>query len=308
MPGGSPLPPRPQMPAPTFLCLGPPKCGTTWLAAAVAAHPDVLCGAKKELDYFASPNYDRGRAWYEAQFTDGDPAAPAVGEFSPGYVRTVPCDGGDPADRRYGVAERVAADYPDLKLVVVLRDPVDRAVSAYFHALKGGGCRPGESIFAANRRRDGILECSKYAAHLTRWLSLFDRSRLLTLCFERDVANRAGRAAALRRVFAHLGVDPGFSPPKLHAPKNVRPSMFELRRRHAGPAAAALMARVPPAARAWPVWDVRVPGRDRAALAARFAPDVADLERLLGRRFPWPRVGGTLPVAGPVAAAARRAA
>ncbi|RYJ02932.1 MAG: sulfotransferase, partial [Actinomycetales bacterium] len=57
------------MPAPTFLCIGAQKCGTTWLASAVAQHPEVGTGRKKELHFFDQrAAYERGLDWYESQF------------------------------------------------------------------------------------------------------------------------------------------------------------------------------------------------------------------------------------------------
>jgi hypothetical protein len=77
------------MPAPTFLCIGAQKCGTTWLATAVSQHPEVGTGRKKELHFFDQREaYARGLDWYESQFRTG-PETRAVGEFTPNYWRTV---------------------------------------------------------------------------------------------------------------------------------------------------------------------------------------------------------------------------
>ena len=127
------------MPAPTFLCIGAQKCGTTWLAHAVKQHPEVATGRKKELHFFDSRDaYAKGLSWYEKQFSVGTPAR-AVGEFTPNYWWT---EGTTTTNNWLGSAGRVADAYPDLQLVVCLRHPVDRAISAYFHHMKAGRYPP----------------------------------------------------------------------------------------------------------------------------------------------------------------------
>ena len=73
------------MPAPTFLCIGAQKCGTTWLARAVKQHPQVSPGKKKELHFFNHRDaYEQGLDWYESQFRSR-PQTRATGEFTPNY-------------------------------------------------------------------------------------------------------------------------------------------------------------------------------------------------------------------------------
>ena len=130
------------MPAPTFLGIGAQKAGTTWLFSMVAQHPGVVSGKRKELHYFNLPTrYDRPREWYEGEFDvpEGGVGGRAVGECTPAYLWTT----GDPSTLEgekhvLGTAERVAALYGpgtghDLRLVVCLRDPVDRAPPSLRH-------------------------------------------------------------------------------------------------------------------------------------------------------------------------------
>jgi len=100
------------MPAPTFLCIGAQKCGTTWLARAVKQHPQVSPGKKKELHFFNHRDaYDRGLEWYEAQFRSR-PQTRATGEFTPNYWWTT---GTDVPFHYLGSADRIADAYPDLR-------------------------------------------------------------------------------------------------------------------------------------------------------------------------------------------------
>ena len=274
------------MPAPTFLCIGAQKCGTTWLASAVAQHPEVGTGRKKELHFFDQrAAYARGLAWYESQFRT-TPATRAVGEFTPNYWRTV---GEDTGTNFLGSADRVAGAYPGLRLIVCLRDPVDRAVSAYFHNIKAGRLSPEVSFLDAVRQRPGLRDFGRYGTQLDAWLARFPIERYLFLVYEEDIRPDAAKPAALRRTFEHLGVDPSFAPRDTSVQRNVRLSHFEMRLRHAAPAERAAMERLPEAERASDRWQIAITDADRAALAADYAPEVARLEEILGRSMPWAR-------------------
>lgn len=274
------------MPAPTFLCIGAQKCGTTWLASAVAQHPEVGTGRKKELHFFDQPDaYARGIDWYESRFRTG-PQTRAVGEFTPNYWRTV---GTATPTTFLGSAERVAAAYPDLQLVVCLRDPVDRAVSAYFHNIKAGRLDPSMSLGEAVRDRPGLRDFGLYATQLDAWLAHYPMDRFLFLVYEEDIRSDAAKPQALRRTFEHIGVDPDFEPEDTSVQRNVRLSHFEMRLRHASPARRRVMERLPARVRESERWTITIADADRRALAADYLPEVERLERLLGRSLPWDR-------------------
>lgn len=274
------------MPAPTFLCIGAQKCGTTWLASAVSQHPEVGTGRKKELHFFDQRDaYAKGLDWYEAQFRT-TPATRAVGEFTPNYWRTV---GAETPTNFLGSADRVADAYPELQLIVCLRDPVDRAVSAYFHNVKAGRLSPDISFLDAVRQRPGLWDFGRYGAQLDAWLTRYPIERFLFLVYEEEIRSDEAKPAALRRTFEHIGVDPTFEPQDLSVERNARLTDFEMRRRHATGAKGWLMSRVPERLRESPRWEIRISDADRQALAADYAPEVARLEEILGRSMPWGR-------------------
>lgn len=276
------------MPAPTFLCIGAQKCGTTWLASAVAQHPEVGTGRKKELHFFDQRDaYARGLDWYERQFRT-TPATRAVGEFTPNYWRTV---GAETPTNFLGSADRVADAYPDLRLIVCLRDPVDRAVSAYFHNIKAGRLSPEVPFLDAVRERPGLRDFGLYGSQLDAWLTRFPIERYLFLVYEEDIRPDPAKPDALRRTFEHIGVDPAFAPQDTSVERNARLSDFEMRRRHASGARRWLMSRVPERLRDSDRWAIIISDADRQALAADYAPEVARLEELLGRSMPWATPG-----------------
>lgn len=120
---------------PSYLIVGAQRCGTTSLHRAVAKHPDVAPPMlRKGLHYFDT-QYPKGFAWYRGHFPLAAPARlrraargtrPISGESSPYYMF-------------HPLApERIVADLPDVRLIVMVRDPVERAWSAYTHERARG--------------------------------------------------------------------------------------------------------------------------------------------------------------------------
>ena len=272
------------MPAPTFLCIGAQKCGTTWLARAVRQHPQVSPGKKKELHFFNHREaYARGLEWYEAQFRSS-PRTRATGEFTPNYWLT---EGTEKPFHYLGSADRVADAYPDLQLIVCLRDPVARAVSAYFHHMNAGRYPPSVGLLEATERVPGIRENGLYATQYAAWLERFPVDRFLTLVYEEDIAPDEAKQATLARVFAHIGVDAEFEPSDVTEERNKRSGDFAIRMKHASPLRKRAMAALPERVQDSPRWQISVAAEDRAALADEFRPEVQRLEQMLDRSLPW---------------------
>lgn len=281
---GSRAPRLAAVPAPTFLCIGVQKGGTTWLERAVTQHPQVATGRRKELQFFNHrESYERGLDWYEAQFRVRRRTR-AIGEFTPNYWGT---EGTPRANHFLGSADRVADAYPDLQLVVCLRHPVDRAVSAWYHHMDAGRFPPSVGLLEAVERYPDIREFGDHGTQLAAWLRRYPLERFLVLVYEDDIRPDAAKPRTLRRVFRHLGVRPRFEPQDLGVARNERSTHFEIRLKHARPRTQRLMRAVPPPVRAWSRWSIAPSPADRAALVEHYRPEVARLEDLLGRRMPW---------------------
>ena len=112
-----------------------------------------------------------------------------------------------------------------------------------------------------------------------------------TAVYEEDIRPDDAKPDALRRTFAHLGVDTTFEPADTGVQRNVRLSDFEMRLRHASPELRREMEQVPEGERNSPRWTISVPEADRHALAEDYRPEVERLEELLGRRMPWGTAG-----------------
>ena len=114
---------------PHFLIVGTMKSGTSSLYRYLVQHPQVFAAYRKEVHYFELGHYEgKSRSWYRAHFPlksrlrDGA----VTGEATPGYIY------------RPGSVELMAKLVPEAKLIVLLRDPVERTISHYFHQLRMG--------------------------------------------------------------------------------------------------------------------------------------------------------------------------
>lgn len=106
---------------PTFLGIGSMRCGSTWLYEVLKCHPDIQMSHRKEMDFFFMPQmllYDL--EWYEAHFRgeNGEGPKPVRGEISPRYVRLKPWH-----------VKKLAELLPDLRIILTLRHPIERAWS-----------------------------------------------------------------------------------------------------------------------------------------------------------------------------------
>lgn len=265
-------------PRPTFLVIGAQKAGTSWLHQMLARHPRIFVSERKELQHFSTPErFDEGLGSYLQHFTDATWRHRAIGESTPNYLWASPHRseewggrGGSDPDFRAGIPERIVdALGTDLRLIVLLRDPVDRAISAFYHHLRAKGDRLDPQLpFADNACRYGIVTMGFYAAHLEHWLEHIPPDRFLVL-FQEEL--RAHPQDAIGAVHRHLGVraDP---PSDLTAEVHVGT-------KHGSDDGV------------W-YWDqdrqhVAIGPDERALLHEVYAPENDRLARLLGRPTPW---------------------
>ncbi len=193
--------------APDFLIVGAQRSGTASLFDALAAHPQVVPPARREIHYF-DLRYHRGGRWYRRRFRR--PAGTRSGESSPYYLF------------HPRVADRVAADLPDAAIVVLVRDPIERAWSQYqlnrrtgredltfVDALAAEGERlhglrpPRRDRHRLPHRDHSYAARGRYLDQLDRWSAAVGPERLLVL----GSAELFARPDEVhRRVLAHLGL------------------------------------------------------------------------------------------------------
>lgn len=234
---------------PAFLCLGAQKAGTTTLHRLLSEHPRVFLPRSKELQYF-SLHSNRGPDWYADCFAQARPGQ-MCGDITPYYLF-------HPEAPR-----RIRELLPEARLIVLLRDPVERALAGYFHSRRHGmEPLPLEEALAAEGKRlfgaeaslrspgahhishqfHSYVSRSRYEIQLQRLLDIFPREQLLLIRSE-DLF--AGDAWPWMQVLDFIGV------PRLPLPRPVP------RANRGGDKAR------------------RVPARVRAALRHRLAPTYA---------------------------------
>ena len=190
---------------PSFIGIGAQRCGTTWLYECLAAHPEVFVSRPKEL-YFFTKNYSHGLEWYRDHFAaKGD--ALAWGEITPGYFY------------RPEALERISTDVPSAKLFVILRNPVDRALSA-FDFFKANQYR-GLNFREAASRDDSILGQGMYSVGVERLWQLVPREQCLVLLYDDIVGSPDNLVSHL---YAFIGVDANYRPDMLQ--RRVNQAIF----------------------------------------------------------------------------------
>jgi hypothetical protein len=193
---------------PNFLIVGAPRSGTTYLHHCLAEHPDVYMARLSysgDINFF-NPNsqisairyYDRGIAWYESLF-NGRRHESAVGEKTAHYFA-------DPE-----VPACIFAHIPGAKLVVVIRNPVERAYSNFWYSR--GKLPSGVGFIEACHSPEGrqlrLLESGLYYQHLQRFLQFFPEDRIHIIVHD---FLQNDPATQIKKLFEFLGVYSTFMP------------------------------------------------------------------------------------------------
>jgi hypothetical protein len=171
---------------PTFLVVGAQRCGTTLLHTILRQHPDVYVPSRRKEVHYFDRFYERGSEWYAGFFEE---ERPAVGEVTPDYLF-------EPQ-----VPARIKALLPPCRIVVLLRDPVERAWSGYRHRLRTTDERRSfEALLAGD---DEIVRRGFYAEQLERYTAIFDDVLVMSLGdLQRDPGPELDRLAAFLRLSA----------------------------------------------------------------------------------------------------------
>jgi hypothetical protein len=178
---------------PNFLVIGAPKAGTTSLCYYLSQHPDIFISEPKELHYFCDDKlYQRGGAWYAEQFEAGR-ASRWRGEGTPFYAmsRTFP-----------QVLPRLTRDLPDLRLIYMVRHPLERMESYFSQEINNGWRIP--AFCEAVRTRPHYVDASLYNEQYRLYEQAYGKHNIHVIFFE-DF--RANPRQALDGAMTFLGVD-----------------------------------------------------------------------------------------------------
>ena len=193
---------------PDFIIIGATKCGTTSLYEYMRQHPQVLPAIWKEIEYFRFP--ERGKQWYLSHFPripDGEQRF-VTGEASTCYMSI------------WDAKTKVHSEYPNSKLIALVRDPVSKSISHVHHDRKIG-CehrtveqaiteeldilealdRPWHDAEEYWKTQRGYVWLSLYYYFLENWLTEFPKEQLLVIPSE-DLYGKPGET--LTKVYQHL--------------------------------------------------------------------------------------------------------
>ena len=206
-----------------FAIIGGEKCGTAKVRDLLCGHPRLFM-PPQEMPALEDPDYGAGGMADLATALAPGAQFAASGIHRPNYLHKPECP------------PRLHRHFPAARLIVVLRDPVERAVSAYFHQVRYGFLpqRPlqvGLPAIASGRlharypRSREVVEFGFYHRHLSRYLQLFPREQLLVLLQE---ALRADLDGTFRRLCAFVGIDPTAAPAP--SPAMINTGIYSARR------------------------------------------------------------------------------
>lgn len=186
---------------PNFLIIGTQKGGTTWLHENLKRHPQIfLPNGKKELEFFSYYHKkiaDHGLGDYLKHFNQfenliSSKKPKAIGEATPSYFWSInPQRQWSKPPNKYFNRHIPQSVYDLLgakvKLIICLRNPVHRAISAYFHHIKRDRIDYRTQSILDVGHLHGIIDMGFYAQHLNAWLSRFNLRNFKVLIYEKDI-------------------------------------------------------------------------------------------------------------------------
>lgn len=184
--------PSSREPRPDFIIIGAMKSATSTLHAQLAGQPGVFMSRLKEPNFFSDDEqFAKGIDWYREQFADAS-VDDLRGESSTHYTK---------APTHPHTVERLAQAYPDVKLIYVMRNPVDRLISHYIHEWTER--RMSGPLDDCLARHPELIDYGRYAMQLSHYWRSFPRERILPIFFDRlrlapqEELNRVGRFLGL---------------------------------------------------------------------------------------------------------------
>jgi Sulfotransferase domain len=263
-----------------FAIIGAQRSGSTRLARCIGEHPNVWM-PKAEVMTFEDAYFDSVSVARLEQMLASAKRGQLVGIKCPNYLGRPECPG------------RLHQFAPKAKTIATLRNPIDRAISAYYHYMKIGRLPVAPIEVGLPRLLDvesgdsfpgiaDVLEFGMYARHLRRYLSVYSRDRILILSDATPYDT-----ARLREVYQFLGLDPTYCPRSLKKKANEGvyslPRIRFIRMRNSCVFSPDLMHRRT-GMRAWLV-NVAVMGTDRTILLALFGNQMPPVSRTLRWRL-----------------------
>jgi len=212
---------------PNFMVIGAGKSGTTSLYEYLKSHPEVFMSPVKETNFFAlegvkmiDPKNDPAQMFhYPWSITNYDAycslfekakSEKAIGEVSPMYLYSPKA------------ALAIKEMLPDIKLIVILRQPVERLYSRYLHLARENRLPSADFKDALNRnniwwKRNDLVQEGMYGKHLNEYFKIFPKKQIKVFLYEQLVTDPR---SVVEEIYNFIGVDPTYLP-KLDDKHNI---------------------------------------------------------------------------------------
>ncbi len=188
-----------------FFIVGAQKAGTSWMYACMYEHPEI-CIPNKEPHFFSrEKNLKKGLNWYLDTYNRCDINS-VKGECSTSYLSALE------------VPEKLYEHNPNAKIIISLRNPIDRAFSQYRNSIKAGEIDSSVTFKEACKKDSSIVEQGMYYEQVKRYFNTFGKENVLVLIYE-DI--KEDSSLFITNVFKFLNVDSNFVPSLLNRKVNT---------------------------------------------------------------------------------------
>lgn len=261
---------------PNFLIIGASRCGTTWMANNIKLHPQIYMPPKKELHFFDA-DFDKGWDYYAGFFPEGKCSKfKAIGEATPAYLYMPQ------------VPQLIKSRLPDVKMIVSLRNPIDRAYSHYWNLYAAAPEGHVNKRLTFEEKLDftpRLIDEGFYDEKLSNYYKLFPKENIFVVIFEEMMKDQQRH---YRKIYDFLGVDSTIAPLLLDVRINSAASKLG-RSKTLDFAYKAFykLVRIPSISRR--IDDINakklpeMSAETREGLRQKFTPNVANLERMLDK-------------------------
>ena len=187
-----------------YIGIGSGKCGSTWIHELIVKHPEACDKNLKELNYFSDLYEAHNFDWYQSQFKKCCPDS-VKGEFSVTYL----------ANPKAPI--RIKKHFPEVKLIVTVRNPVKRAFSNYLHSIRKGDISKKMS-FRDYIKNENNLAPGRYCEYVKRFYDEFPKEQIHVIVLEEFLKDIP---AGIKALYSHIGIkNVDFLPEGFDVPSN----------------------------------------------------------------------------------------
>jgi len=194
-----------------FIGVGDQKAASTWIFECLKEHPEICGSSKKETSFFRSKKYKQEGLDYYKKFFKHCSKDKLKGEFTAHYFN----------DEK--AMERIYHHFPEVKLIISLRNPVERTYSHFkLRRNKKEIISTYEDSWKAIKKEDNLIEWGKYGKYLEKWLKLFPQENFKFIFYE-DI--KSCPIETMKELYSFLEVKKDFTPPSGKEKKNASGGM-----------------------------------------------------------------------------------